>query len=448
MRRNREHQQCSSSGTVDLWEHACLLYHNYEWQGAADAFLRLEQHTSDLDDKCVFAMNKGLIEARLGDRDAAMTSFTKVLQYDEGDPVARFLLGLAHTVPRNYARALAHFESCLNCLNTNEHNYRKHIGSFNLDALMVQENIDHMRSKLIATAAGHGRTSHLRTRLHIIAAEVLFEPPSRSTRASQRDSKSSTVWRMDSKGHESPEERIQEPVSRAVRPLHVAGYDAQSLHLAEDAEKNLTIAPMKDKFNDVRGHRKLVPRDPRVQDGSMQELAQFLRHAGPSGDSSVTVDRKYMQRLLQGNRHDRTPHHSHSQFSEPRDEFESLLGLYTGSSSIGRRSVPTTIDSSVSDALTVRQDNDADHTITVAYERPLVPWERPSGLRCPTLESAHRWHQEEVWPPGPYTLAVRSQQSDLAARSRGTLSKDDRHGPSVVSSTEMFKIGIPRKGLQ
>jgi tetratricopeptide (TPR) repeat protein len=386
MRRNLEHQQRSTSGIVDLWEHACLLYHSYEWQSAADTFHQLEQQTSDLEDKCVFAMNKGLIEARLGDLDAAMISFIKALEYSEDNPVAHFLLGLAHTVPRNYAKAKTQFEHCLKCLNAKEHDYRN---SFNLDALIVQENIDHMRSKLIATAAGHGRTSHLRTRLHIIPAEVLFEPPSRSNRASQRDSKSSTEHKLDSIGSKYADGRLQGPISRATQPLHVAGHDVQSLHLVEDAEKNLAIASRSDTVNDVRKHRRLTPRDPRVQHGSMQELAQFLRHAGPSGDANVTVDREYMQRLLQGNRHDRTSHQSHSQVSEPRDELESLLGLYTGTSSIGRRSVPTTINSSVSDALTVRQDNDSEHTVTVAYERPLTGRENPSGPRRPTLESAY-----------------------------------------------------------
>ena len=450
MRKIREHQQRSSSGIVDLWEHACLLYHSYEWQSAADAFRELEQYASCLEDKCVFAMNKGLIEAQLGDLDAAMTSFTKALEHDEGNPVAHFLLGLAHTVLRKYAHAQSQFEHCLKCLSSNEHDYHKYMGSFRLDTPMVQENIDHMRSKLVAMAAGHGRTNHLRTCLHIVPAGVLFEPPSRSARTSQRESESSTEHRLALEGHEHADERPRGPVSRAVQPLHVAGHDVHSLHLVEDAEKNLTIAPTSDTVNDVRRHRRLAPRDPRVQDGSMQELAQFLRHAGPSGDSNVTVDRKYMQRLLQGNRYDRTSLLSHGQVSEPRDEFESLLGLYTGSSSMGRRSVPTTIDSTVSDALTVGQDNGSEHTIVDVNERP-------SASRQPTLKTARRWLQEEVQSPGPYNLVARDQQSasPAAARdhSRDTVSNDGRDGqslslPSVVSSTEMFTIGRQREDLR
>ena len=449
MRKYREHQQRSSSGTVDLWEHACLLYHSYEWQKAADVFLQLEQHTSDLEDKCVFAMNKGLIEARLGDLDVAMESFTRALKYNEDNPVAHFLLGLAYTVPRNYAYAQTQFEHCLKCLRANENDYHTHMGSFNLDTLMVQENIDHMRSKMIAMAARHGRTSHLRTRLHITPAEVLFEPLSRSTRTSQMDSKSSTEHRLGSKDHEYPEERLQEPISQAVRPLQGAGYDVQSLHLVEDAEKNIAIAPASDTVNDVRRQKRVVPRDPRVHDSSMRELAQFLRHAGPSGNSNVTVDRKYMERLLQGNHYDRTPLLSHSQISEPQDEFESLLGLYTGASSMGRNSVSTTIYSTVSDALMVRQDDGSEHTITVGYETPRGSREKPSRPRRPTLEYAHRWFQNEVRSPAPYGLAARDHQSDSARAARDH-SNDDRQGqslPSVVSSTEMFNIGGLRKGL-
>lgn len=452
MGKNREHQQRSSSGIVDLWEHACLLYHSYEWQSAADAFHQLEQHTSDVEDKCIFAMNKGLIEARLGDLDSAMASFTKALEYDECNSVAHFLLGLAHAHTQHYTKAKAQFEHCLKSLDTNGRGYQTYMNSFSIDALMVQENIDHMRSRLIATAAGHGRTSHLRTRLHVVPAEVLFEPPSILGHTSQRGSRSSTEQNLDSKGYEYSNERLQDPISRAAHPLHVAGHDIQSLHLVEDAEKNLTIAPLSDTVNDVRRHRRLAPRDPRVQDGSMQELAQFLRHAGPSGDANVTVDRKYMQRLLQGNRHDRTPLQTYSQVSTTRDEFDSLLGLYTGASSTERHSIPTTIDSSVSDALTVRQDNVSEHTITVGYERPIVARERPLGSRRPTLESARRWFQKEVQPLGPYELAASDHRSESARlardHSRSNVSNDDRDGhslPSVVSSTEMFTMGRTRR---
>jgi tetratricopeptide (TPR) repeat protein len=452
MRRNQDHQKRSSSGAVDLWEHACLLYHSYEWQSAADAFLQLELHTSDLEDKCIFAMNKGLIEARLGDLEAAISSFAKALEYNEGNPVAHFLLGLAHAHTQHHAKAKTQFEHCLKALDTNEREYQTCMNFFSIDALMVQENIDHMRSRLIATAAGHGRISHLRTRLHIIPAEVLFEPPSRSTRTPQRDSKSSTEKRLNFKEYEYSNGRIQDPKSRATQPLHVAGHDVKSLHLVEDAEKNLTIAPLSDTVNDVRSHKRLVPRDPRVQDGSIQELAQFLRHAGPSGDAKVTVDRKYMQRLLQGNRMDRT--RLQSQVSPPRDDFESLLGLYTRASSIERRSIPTNIDTSVSDALTARQDDRSEHTITVRYERPIAGRERPLGSRWPTLESAQSWLRKEVQPLGPYELAASDQQSESAEAARGhscgTVSHDDRDGhspPSVVSSTEMFTIGKSRKRL-
>lgn len=446
MGKNREHQQRSSSGTVDLWEHACLLYHSYEWQSAADAFLQLEQYTSDLEDKCIFALNKGLIEARLGDLDSAITTFTKAVDYDQGNPVAYFLLGLTHAHTQHYTKAKTQFEHCLKSLDTNERGYQTYMNSFSIDALMVQENIDHMRSRLIATAAGHSRTSHLRTRLHIIPAEVLFEPPSRSNSSSQRNSKSSTDHKLDFEGYDYSNERLQEPISRATQALHVDGHDVKSLHLVEDAEKILTISPLSDTVNDVTRHKRLAPRDPRVQDGSTQELAQFLRHAGPSGDANVTVDRKYMQRLLQGNRMDRT--RLQSQVSTARDEFESLLGLYTRSSSTERHSIPTTVDSSVSEALKIRQDDVSEHTMTVGYKRSIAGRERPLGSRRPTVESAQRWLRKELQPSGPYGFGASDRQSNSAGalrdHSRGTVSNDGRDGqslPSVVPSTEMFTIG-------
>jgi hypothetical protein len=389
-------------------------------------------------------MNKGMIEARLGDLDSAMSSFTKALDYNEGNPVAHFLLGLAHAHTQRCLKAKTQFEHCLKGLDTNGRGIQTYMNTFSIDALMVQENINHMQSRLIATAAGHGRTSHLRTRLHLVPAEVLFEPPPRSGHTSQRQSRSSTEQKLDFKVYEDSNERLQDPKSRATQPLHVDGHDVKSLHLVEDAEKNLTVAPLSDTVNDVRKHKRLAPRDPRVQDGSTQELAQFLRHAGPSGDANVTVDRKYMQRLLQGNRMDRT--RLQSQVSTARDEFESLLGLYTGASSAERRSVPTTIDSSISDALSARQDDVSEHTITVGYERPIAGRERPLGSRLPTLESAQPWLRKEVQPLGLYKLSASNHRSDSARLARdhlrGNVSNDDR---DVVSSTEMFTVGRSRR---
>jgi len=456
MREVSEHLR-STAETVDLWEHACLLYHSYEWQSAADAFLDLEEHTSNPGDKCIFALNRGLIEARLGDLDIVLTSFSNALGHDMANPVAHFLLGLAHAETRNYAKAKMQFETCLSCLGTNEHNHQTYLGSFNLEISAVQENIDHMRSRLVATAAGHGRTSHLRTHLHVLPADVLFEPHSGSTQASTRHSKSSTERGDDFKSYEFSDERLQDPISRARQPLHVAGHGVNSLHLVKDADKNLTIAPLAETVNEVRRDKRLAPRDPRVRDGDTQELARFLRHAGPSGDTNVTVDRKYMQRLLQGHPGDRAPVYSNSQVSTPvvhsGDEFESLLGLYTGAPSARRPSVSATIGSSASETTTVRQNVYPGQSILERGQGFNADRERPLGSRRPTLETAQRWLRKEVRPPWVYnpTDSDRDVGNVGAVRdlSRGTMSNDDRDGqslPSVVSSTEMFMIGRPRKG--
>ena len=452
MRKDPKRPQRSSYETVDLWEHACLLYQSYEWQSAADAFSELEQHAVDLEDKCVFALNKGLIEARLGDLDIASVSFTTALEYDQGDPVAHFLLGLTHAESRNYAKAKTHFEHCLDGLSTAVRDYRTHVGSLSLSAIMIQENIDHMRSRLIATAAGHGRTSHLRTRLHILPAEVLFEPPSRSIHTSQRDSTSSREQIPNAKIYGYSDERLQDPVSRPMQPSHVAGHNVNSMYLVEDDEKNLTIEPTTGTGDDVRRHKRLAPRDPRARNSSIQELARFLRHAGPSGDANVTVDRKYMQSLLQVNTHDRKL--SRAPFLHQEDEFESLLGLYTGSPTT-RRSIPTTIASSISDATTTRQIATPGYPASEADERRVLDRNRPLGSRRPTFGSAQRRLRDEVRPLGLYMLPANDQYSDDARaarnRSRGAMSSDERDGqslPSVVSSTEMFTIGRPRISLR
>lgn len=450
MSKERSRSQLYSSGIADLWEHACLLYHSYEWQSAADAFSELEQYTSTDGEKQIFALNKGLIEARLGDLDLALMTFTKALEYDEGHPITHFLLGLMYAETKNYAKGKTQFEHCLNGLNANAHEYQTDMGSFNLNRPMIQENIDHMRSRLIATTAGHGRTQHLRTCLNILPADVLFEPPSRSMCTSQIDGRSSIEPGLISETHDHSDEQVQDPISQASRPLHVDGHDVDSLHLVEDTERNLAIAPQKDTLKNVRRYKKLAPRDARVHNGSMQELSRFLRHAGPSGESTVTVDRMYMQRLLQGNTHDRPLVRSRSQDSvQPKrhgDDFESLLGLYTGAST-RRRSLSTTIDSTVSDAMTVRQTVSPERTTTRVSDRTTTDPGRLLKPQRSFREGAQRW----LHPSWSHKLATREQDNVTTTcardRSRGTvMSSDGISLPSVVSSMDIFNIGRLRSG--
>jgi hypothetical protein len=301
MRRSREHPQLSSSETTDLWEHACLLYHSYEWQSAVGAFSELGRCTSDLGDKRIFALNKGLIEARLGDFEVALGSFANALAFEENSPITHFLLGLVYAELGNYDKGQTHFEHCMGCLDTQTQDHWTRIGPFGLYRLAIEDNINRLRSVAVARAAGSGQMKPARICLHTIPANVIFEPPSRSGHASQENGRSSSGSTCKAELPNDCDEHLREPISRATHPTEVLGPGINSLHLIKDADMNLTTAPTNDTIDDRKKHKRLMPRDAQVRDGSMRELAQFLRHAGPSESADVTVDRSYMQRLLQGN---------------------------------------------------------------------------------------------------------------------------------------------------
>jgi tetratricopeptide (TPR) repeat protein len=458
MRRHRERPQLSPSGIAHLWEHACLLYHSYEWQSAVGAFSQLDHCTSDLGDRCIFALNRGLIEARLGDFELALGSFANALAFEENNPVAHFLLGLVYAELGNYDKGRKHSEHCLDCMGSTSLDHWTRINSFSLDRLAVEENINRLRSAAEVRSAGSDHIKPVKVCLHTIPANVLFEPPPKSGHASQDNSQSNSGLTTNTRLHNGSFEHFREPISRAAQPIEVAGPDISSLHLIEDTDMNLTTAPTNGTLDDRRKHKRLVPRDAQVRDGSMRDLTQFLRHAGPSGSANVTVDRSYMQRLLQRNntggqqapdflsRASTTS--STTPPSTPRrrqgDDFDSLLELYCAARA-RRRPISAAIDSSVSEvATTMRQVARPEQTMTeMAVFAPVAHTKRPSRSRRPTLEKAQRWLRKEVRPPWPVSKQA-SQKRPARDQSSGALSNDDRDVqslPSVVSSTEMFTFG-------
>lgn len=458
-KRERERSELSSSEIADLWEHACLLYHSYEWQGAANAFSELEHYTSDPVEKCIFVLNKGLIEARLGDFELALHSFTTALVFEEDNPVAYFFLGLVHAETGDYERAQAHLEQCLERLGTCSQNYQTNFGPFDLDRRTVVDNINRLRSVKVATAADFGQFSPTSIYLQTIPADIIFEAPSRSGNTSQ--TQFSTKLTSDAELHRGFDGHLRDPVSSALQPIEIAGRDISSLHLVEDANMNLAVASSTTGLEQGRRNKRLLPRDAQVRDGSSRELARFLRHAGPGGNANVTVDRKYMQRLLQGNTgnvnaldflgrastaSDATPIPIAP--SHQLDDIESLLALYAETPA-KRHSIPSTIDSSTSEAtVTLRPDNPqypTSNRVDLNVDR-----ERPTQSRRPTLETAQRWLRKEVRAPWPYKLATSDQKSHTRPardRSHGASSlieeRDRQSLPSVVSSTEMFTFGRP-----
>jgi hypothetical protein len=336
-----EHKRLSPSGLSDLWEHACLLYHNFEWQSAADTFSQLARLSQDPIDQKTFALNRGLIEARLGDYDLAAVSFEKALLLDADDPVAHFLLGVVSVELEDHYAGYAHLKRTLERLPAEVLDCRTRGLDFGLVRSAVEEDAERVRATLKTGKDQAGKAKVTPIFLHNIPAEFIFEAPPRPGSISQEERTSvdrhasSTNPRSDARLTRDPKtpapttpDTISTAPTAAAKPTEI-GFVPQL-----PSTSPLQSLPRK----------RLSPRDAQIREGSTKELARFLRHAGPSGAANITVDRLYLQRLMQGYNGFPTASQVYSQTHDssdavglatssvqPHDDTESLLDLYIGS---------------------------------------------------------------------------------------------------------------------
>jgi hypothetical protein len=337
-----ERKKLSTSRLLDLWEHACLLYHNFEWQSAADTFSQLAKLSPDLIDQRTFALNRGLIEARLGDFDLASVSFEKALLLDNNDPIAHFLLGVVSVELEDHYMGYAHLKGTLEGLPADVLDCRTRGLDFGLARSALEADIERVRATLEAGKNQAVKATVTPLCLHNIPAELIFEAPPRPGSISQEE-------RASSGGHVSstaPTDSTKLDHDLNNPAIHRKSHPAGSTHSTAGGEtieigfnRQLPTASLPRSLP----RKRLSPRDAQIRDGSTKELARFLRHAGPSGVENITVDRLYLQRLMQGYNgfptasqvYDQT--HSSSDAvglatasTLPHDDIESLLDLYIG----------------------------------------------------------------------------------------------------------------------
>ena len=98
---------------VDIWEHACFLHNHSEWQDAVEIFHGLSEAIGDAKERKYSLLNKGLIQARLGDIDEAIETLRQSLVMDEQCALTYYLLGNAENERGDIIQAQACFEICL-----------------------------------------------------------------------------------------------------------------------------------------------------------------------------------------------------------------------------------------------------------------------------------------------------------------------------------------------
>jgi len=341
-----ERRRLSKPGLLDLWEHACLMYHNFEWQSAADTFSYLAKLSPDPADQRTFALNRGLIEARLGDFDLASVSFEKALSLDVDDPIAHFLLGVVSVVLEDHPTGYAHLKLTLERLPVEVLDYRTRGLDFGLARSDVEADAEQVRAILKAGKYHSGKTKVTPLCLHNIPAELIFEAPPRPGSTSLEERLPSVVHVLPTASRGDIKFNHDLNVSAFHRKSNSVISTPSGTHSANDVETKeicsnrqlpgtLSLRPVP--------RKRLSPRDPQVREGSTKELARFLRHAGPSGVANITVDRLYLQRLMHGYNslpvapqvYDRNRGSSDTvglatSSALPHDDVESLLDLYIG----------------------------------------------------------------------------------------------------------------------
>jgi len=284
----------SSTEQADLWEHANLLYHSFEWQSAANVFNHLSRSAIQDGARAKCLLNEGLIFARLGDLSIAKKLFERAASLDPAEVLPCFLLGLIEAELDHLPEALTQFEFCWETLQRGLTDHYSQGLRFELTADICRRNAEKTWARLKAQHEGKSPPSLL---LESVSADTVFEAPTRTLpNASPRSSASrKTLETLQASARSTTSKvlsylRSLEQVNPAHRPR-----SADELGGGEppNTEPEMPIlAPL------PKPKLVLLPRDPQVKDESLRELASFLRHAGPGGSKEITIDQDYMMRLL------------------------------------------------------------------------------------------------------------------------------------------------------
>jgi hypothetical protein len=166
-----------SRAEIDIWEHAALLYHAYEWQAAADIFHDLAQRLVDIEKRTLCLLNTALIQARLGDVGEAAATL------EEASPIATertllilsYIVGLVNCTLGDLAKAGACFEISLASFGHEDVDLAEADMKLLLEYGTVHENLRAVKE------AGFRKdvTGSSLVPLNGIPAELIFEAPRR-----------------------------------------------------------------------------------------------------------------------------------------------------------------------------------------------------------------------------------------------------------------------------
>lgn len=302
--------------SIDIWEHASLLYHAYEWHAAADAFATLFKSIESTEQQARCLFNSGIIQARLGDYVTAVFNLEEAVRIDQSSIVTLFALGLVCYELHDYSRAEYCFEICFDGLVHGSADYIDVGLDFVLDRSMLHNNLRGVRSVQFSASFFKNKSSTL-VCLDAIPADSIFEAPSRPDSNPETDEQEpiqptrirrlfsrrrpgsippilSTAKRTHSYSPETPPklQELESPLSNPFSPhqdgLSIIPEDSQAWvgsAVESPAMIPLRSPPPARSHNQQASLRRkpttpFTPRDARGESDSTRELARFIRRAG------------------------------------------------------------------------------------------------------------------------------------------------------------------------
>ena len=421
---------------IDVWEHAALLYHGYEWQEAADMFNTLSTSIESRERRALCLLNISLIQSRLGEYDDAFLAVEEAAQIYQSMLLIPFLMGfIAHQL-QDYAKAELCFEVCYDCLSHGGVDYSDVENDFVLDREMILNNLRAARSAQYS-ARFAGEAGGTVKPIDAIPAEYIFEAPPRPESQEEtavEGAESSFRKLFKNKRPKSLQDLL--PTGKASRPyspgpafwlenlqsppsLYSPPHQDQLSSIPEDAQSPTELkqkSPMGEpstsppvrqtaRYHDAhrswrgRPSTPYMPRDARVGGDSTKELASFIRKGGQT-------------KVL-------TPRDARGEYKSVK-ELASFIQLYAPEKS-GRAS-PEPLDLDPHRIANLRLE----HLLNRGYDEPLAI--------SPTVQSPPR-----DTPGSPPTMVHQiSCPSGILRRLKGEVAPSQRD--SASSGSERFSV--------
>ncbi|KAK1059226.1 hypothetical protein LTR74_012807 [Friedmanniomyces endolithicus] len=163
---------------IDLWEHAALLYHGYEWQASIDAFKNLASRLNG-EHRTLCALNVSIIQSRLGDNLEARQTLEAAAIDDPNQILIPFVLALVEWDLGNLAKTQACLNRCWESLSKSDRvDFRARGLEFVLTADYVHKLLRYLRETGF-DRDGTARRGVVHVVPSVLPAEYIFEAPPR-----------------------------------------------------------------------------------------------------------------------------------------------------------------------------------------------------------------------------------------------------------------------------